>query len=60
MLIQTDRGLISIEAEYQSAERCVMDGYSYHFHDSRYGDIYSKCLDTAGLYHSFALIVGYK
>lgn len=59
MQIQTERGLITVEAEYQSAERAKMDGYSYTFTDKKYGDLYSKITSEDGHSRSFALIVGY-
>lgn len=60
MQVQTERGLIHVEAEYQSKERAMMDGYLYAFHSDKLGkDVYSKCTDGKGLHHSFALIVGY-
>ena len=61
MQMQTERGLICVEADYQSAERAQMDGYTYAFTSEVLGcDIYSKCLDDRGLYHTFARIVGYN
>ena len=67
MQIQTERGLISIDASYRSEERCEMDGYKYAF--TAYNvfnpltdetinsvDIFSKCLDDRGLRHTFAWI----
>ena len=60
MQVQTERGLILVEAEYQSEERAVMDGYTYAFYSEMLGkEVYSKCTDDNGLYHTFALIVGY-
>ena len=54
-------GLINVEAEYQSEEKAKMDGYSYAFYSRELGKkVYSKCLDDRGLYHTFALIVGYN
>ena len=59
--IHTERGLICVEASYQSAERAQMDGYSYAFHSEELGcDLYSKCLDDRGLRHTFATIEGYR
>ena len=58
---QTERGLLVIEAAYQSAERAQMDGYSFAFHSSMLGkDLYSKCLDDRGFKHTFAVIEGYN
>lgn len=58
--VETERGLIFVEAAYQSAERAEMDGYSFAFHSSKLGaDLYSKCLDDRGLRHTFAVIEGY-
>ncbi len=58
--VQTERGIVCIEAAYQSEERAKMDGYSYAFHSKTLGrDLWSKCLDDRGLRRSFAVIVGY-
>ena len=58
---QTERGLLMIEAAYQSEERAQMDGYSFAFHSTMLGkDLYSKCLDDRGLKHTFAVIEGYN
>ncbi len=58
--VQTERGIVFIEAAYQSAERAEMDGYSYAFHSKELGcDLYSKCSDDRGYRHSFAVIEGY-
>ena len=60
MQVHTERGLVSVDAEYQSEEKAKMDGYSYAFYSSELKrDLYSKCLDERGLKHSFALIVGH-
>lgn len=60
MQVQTERGLILVEAEYQTAERCKMDGYTYCFHSAKLGcDVYSICTDESGKYRSFALVVGF-
>ena len=58
--IQTVRGLIYVEASYQSEERAKMDGYSYAWNDPKYGKIYSKCTDGTGHSRTFALIEGYR
>ena len=56
-LTQTERGMINIEATYASGERAEIDGYRYAFTSEKLGcDVYSKCLDDKGLYHSFAVI----
>lgn len=61
MQVKTERGLILVEAEYQSEERAVMDGYKYSFFSEMLNKkVYSKCLDDKGLKHTFALIVGYN
>ena len=61
MQVHTERGLINVEAEYQSEEKAKMDGYSYAFYSKELEKkVYSKCLDDRGLYHTFALIVGYN
>ena len=60
MQVHTERGLISIDAEYQSEEMAKMNGYAYAFHSSELKrDLYSKCLDERGLRHSFVVIVGH-
>ena len=60
MQIHTERGLIHVEAEYQSEERAIMDGYSYAFYSKELDKkVYSKCLDDRGLKHTFAIITGY-
>lgn len=59
-MIQTERGLINIEAEYQSKEHAIMDGYSFYFHSTALDkDIYKKCMDMEGKNYSFAIIIGY-
>ena len=59
--VQTERGLVLIEATYQSAERAEMDGYTFAFHSEKLGcDLYSICHDDRGLHHSFAAITGYN
>ena len=59
MQVHTERGLINVEAEYQSEEKAKMDGYSYAFYSKELEKkVYSKCLDDRGLYHTFVLIVG--
>lgn len=60
MQIQTERGLIFVEAEYQSEERAIMDGYTYAFYSNQLGkDVFSKCTDEKGLHHTFAIISGF-
>lgn len=60
MQVQTERGIIWVEAEYQSVERAKMDGYEYAFTSKELGrDVYSKCLDDRCLRHTFAIISGY-
>lgn len=59
--VQTERGIVCIEAAYQSEERAKMDGYRFAFHSDKLGvDLYSICLDDRGLRHSFAVIEGYR
>ncbi len=50
----TERGVISIEAAYSSAERAQMDGYRFAFH--------SKILecDVYRCGNSYAIIDGYN
>ncbi len=58
--VQTERGIICIEAAFQSEERAEMDGYRFAFHSDRLDiDLWSKCLDDKGLKHTFAVIEGY-
>lgn len=58
--VQTERGIICIEASYQSEERAMMDGYRFAFHSDMLNcDFYSKCLDGKGLKHTFAVIEGF-
>ncbi len=60
MQIETERGILNVEAEYQSVEDAKKDGYGYAFYSTKLGrDLYSKCLDDRGLKHSFAIIVGF-
>ena len=70
MNVQTERGIICVEASYQSAERAQMDGYTYSFtaHNVYMPDMdatlnsvdfYGKALDDRGLRHVFAAVVGY-
>ncbi len=59
--VETERGLLLIEAAYQSEERAAMDGYCFAFHSQKLGcDLWSKCLDDRGLYHTFAMIEGHR
>lgn len=51
MKVKTSFGEVYIEAEYQSEERCIMDGYEY-VEDIKEGALYVKN-------NSYALIVGY-
>lgn len=39
MKVKTKKGFINIDAEYQSAERCKMDGYKYSV-TCKAGDVY--------------------
>ena len=56
--IQTERGLIYVEKEFDSSENAIKSGYSYSFTSRKLGcDVYGKSLDDRGLYHSFALII---
>ena len=61
MQMHTERGLIFVEAEYQSEEKALMDGYSYAFFSTELNrKVYSKCLDKEGHRRTFALIVGFE
>ena len=60
MQVKTERGIIYIEASYQSEEKAQIDGYSFAFHSEKLGkDVWSKCLDDKGLRHTFATIDGF-
>ena len=55
--VNTERGLLFIEASFTTVELCLQEGYSYAFHSKELGcDLYSKCLDDKGYRHSFAVI----
>ena len=67
MQVQTERGIVCVEAAYASAERAQMDGYSYSFTAKNVYlpdvgrtlpsvDFYGKALDNRGLLHTFAVI----
>ena len=67
MQVKTNRGIVSVEGHYQSAERAKMDGYSYSFTDHNVFlpdigitkdkvDFYSICLDDKGLKRTFVTI----
>ena len=61
MQMKTEKGFINVEAEYHSAERARMDGYSYAFTSNELDcELYSKALDDTGLKHSFAIVIGYR
>lgn len=60
MQVHTERGLICVEANYQSAERAKMDGYSYAFYSNELGvDVYSKIVEGKVNCRTFATIGGY-
>ena len=57
MQIETERGLISVKAVYQTKEEALKAGYMYSFHSKKLGkDIYGKSLDRLGYRHQFVLI----
>lgn len=67
MQVKTERGIVCVEGRYMSAERAVMDGYSYAFtaHNVFLPDVdatvdevdfYSICLDDRGLRHTFVIV----
>ncbi len=67
MQVITERGMISVDATYQTKERATMDGYSYSFtaHNVYMPDVdktlakvdfYSISHDNRGLLHSFAAV----
>ena len=59
--VQTERGIICVEAAYQSEEKAKMDGYRYAFFSKKLNRIlYSKSLDDRGLKHTFAVIEGFN
>ena len=54
---QTERGIISVSAEYKSGMEAEKNGFTYTFTSRDLGcDVYSKCLDDRGFRHSFALV----
>lgn len=56
--IQTERGLIYVEAEYDSVKQAIIDGYTYMFTSSELGkDVYSKVQENCNS-RSFALVTG--
>lgn len=60
MQIKTERGLILVEAEYASAERAQIDGYSYAFYSEELkAEVYSKIVDNDINKRTFAIIRGY-
>lgn len=57
MQLNTERGLISVDAEFKSTEEAVNEGYCYSFTSQELNcDVYSKCLDDRGYRHTFALV----
>lgn len=66
MQIQTERGLVSVAAEYKSFTEAINDGYSYSFtahnckgHPEYNGcDFYSKILENKGCSRRFVVVVG--
>lgn len=44
MQVETERGLIYVEAEYQNIEQAQRDGYTYAFTSKTYGDILASVL----------------
>lgn len=56
---KSDRGLICIEAEYQSVERAQMDGYSYAWFDHKL-NCQLMCKHTGVHSMTFAKIVGWE
>ncbi len=59
MQIQTERGLISVEEEIlTSSDQAYLAGYSYAWHDDKcHCDLYNKCLDYEGHYHTFIRVI---
>lgn len=68
MQVKTERGIVSVEASYQSPERAIMDGYAFSFtahnvylpdirKEVKTVDFYGKTLDDKGLRHSFAIVI---
>ncbi len=54
---QTERGIISVSAEYKSGMEAESNGYTYAFTSHDLGcDVYSKRLDDVGHRHDFALV----
>lgn len=54
--IQTERGLIYVDAIFLSADIAEKAGYHYTFTSKKYGDLYSRITSDDGLRRAFALI----
>lgn len=55
MKVKTSFGEVIIESEYQSIERCIMDGYDF-VEDTNKGSLYKKYTNGKTYY---ALITGF-
>lgn len=54
--IQTERGLICVDATFVSPEAAERAGYYYTFTSRKYGDLYSKVISENGLSRTFAIV----
>lgn len=54
--IQTERGLICVDATFVSPEAAEKAGYYYTFTSRKYGDLYSKVVSENGLSRTFAIV----
>lgn len=59
MFERSDKGLIQIEAEYQSEERALMDGYSYGWEDETLHCTIMVGVANASNVMPYAKVVGY-
>lgn len=56
--VQTEKGVVCIEASYQSEERASMDGYEFDFHSEKLNCDLWKCPIDGGNY-TYAIIDGF-
>ena len=55
--VQTERGIVCVEAQFDTVEEAKAAGYCYSFTSTMLNcDLYSKTLDERGLYHVFATV----
>ncbi len=55
--MNTERGLVSITDWFKDSQTATENGYHYAFeaHNNN-ATLFSKCLDTEGHYHAFAIV----